>query len=486
MQYCQLHITDFVNARFANLDPIARKRLVEALKFEQPNARFSPAFKLKRWDGKVPFCTVGGGTYFNLLDRAIPVVEACGYEIEVIDERPALEVIFPTVTHDIIADRCWPTGHPFAGTPIVLRDHQVDAIQRYLDNPRSVQTISTSAGKTIITAVLSLLVEQATGGRTLVIVPSTDLVSQTAEDYQNVGLDVGVYHGAEKIWNAQHTICSWQALAAFDNATRRDEVEVSLDEFLEGVVCVICDETHTVKGKVLRDLLCGRMAHIPLRWGLTGTIPKQECDRMCLLAALGPVVGEVRAKELQDLGILSNCKVDVLQLLDGKEEYATYPLERRFLLSDQKRLQWMADFIMAIAESGNTLVLVEQIDAGKALATLTGSIFVYGDTKKGARKKEYKSVQTATGKILVASYGVASTGISIPRLFNLVLLEPGKSFVRVIQSIGRGLRVAQDKDFVNIYDITSSLKFSKRHLTERKKIYKEAEYPFSVTKVEYR
>ena len=102
------------------------------------------------------------------------------------------------------------------------------------------------------------------------------------------------------------------------------------------------------------------------------------------------------------------------------------------------------------------------------------------------RKENYDEVATATNKIIIATYGVAAVGINIPRIFNLVLLEPGKSFVRVIQSIGRGIRKAEDKDFVQIWDITSSCKFAKRHLTQRKNYYKEANYPFDLEKLTYK
>jgi superfamily II DNA or RNA helicase len=102
------------------------------------------------------------------------------------------------------------------------------------------------------------------------------------------------------------------------------------------------------------------------------------------------------------------------------------------------------------------------------------------------RKEQYDEVATATNKIIIATYGIAAVGINIPRIFNLVLIEPGKSFVRVIQSIGRGIRKAEDKDHVEIWDITSSCKFAKRHLTQRKAFYKEANYPFSSEKLVYR
>jgi superfamily II DNA or RNA helicase len=112
-------------------------------------------------------------------------------------------------------------------------------------------------------------------------------------------------------------------------------------------------------------------------------------------------------------------------------------------------------------------------------------VFVSGATKAAERKEHYDEVAEATDKVIIATYGVAAVGINIPRIFNLVLLEPGKSFVRVIQSIGRGIRKAEDKDHVQIWDITSTCKFAKRHLTKRKQFYKEANYPFTIEKAEW-
>ena len=112
--------------------------------------------------------------------------------------------------------------------------------------------------------------------------------------------------------------------------------------------------------------------------------------------------------------------------------------------------------------------------------------FVKGDVKLKDRKDAYDEINTADNQVVIATYGVAAVGINIPRIFNLVLIEPGKSFVRVIQSIGRGVRKAKDKDFVQIWDLTSTCKFAKRHLTQRKKFYKEAEYPFTIEKVDWK
>jgi superfamily II DNA or RNA helicase len=140
-----------------------------------------------------------------------------------------------------------------------------------------------------------------------------------------------------------------------------------------------------------------------------------------------------------------------------------------------------------VNETGNTLVLVDRVATGKLLANKLGdrAVFLSGATKAKDRKEEYDEFAVSDGKIAIATYGIAAVGINIPRIFNLVLLEPGKSFVRVIQSIGRGIRKAEDKDFVQIWDVTSTCKFAKRHLTKRKTFYKEAGYPFTVEKIDW-
>jgi len=139
-----------------------------------------------------------------------------------------------------------------------------------------------------------------------------------------------------------------------------------------------------------------------------------------------------------------------------------------------------------IKQSGNTLILIDRISAGELLhERIENSIFIKGDVKLKDRKSAYDEIQDADNMVIVATYGVAAVGINIPRIFNLVLIEPGKSFVRVIQSIGRGVRKAKDKDFVQIWDFTSTCKFAKRHLTERKKFYRDAQYPFTIEKIEW-
>jgi superfamily II DNA or RNA helicase len=482
MATARIIIRDEVNVKIEGLDLDTRKELVKKFKYFQQSARYQPAYRLGRWDGCVSFFGLGGTTYVSLLDRVLPLLEGWGYYIEVEDERVSEPLEFEKITEEFWGDQTWPVGHRFAGEKIRLRDDQVGVVNNFLANPQALQSVATGAGKTIMTATLSKICEKY--GRSLVIVPNKSLVEQTEEDYVNVGLDVGVYYGDRKDLGKTHTICTWQSLNILDKKSKNGEADlVTLAEFLEGVSCIIIDEVHQAKADVLKNLLTQNLRNAPIRWGLTGTVPKDELEFESIRCSLGNVVGQVTAHELQEKGVLSTCHVNVIQTQEYKE-FGSYPEELKYLVTDEDRMAWMAKLIKGIAESGNTLVLVDRIESGKFLQNeLPDSVFISGAVKTKDRKEEYNEIAVSDGKIIVATYGVAAVGINIPRIFNLALLEPGKSFVRVIQSIGRGIRKAEDKDFVQIWDLTANTKYAKRHLTERKKFYKDAKYPFTIEKV---
>jgi hypothetical protein len=337
---------------------------------------------------------------------------------------------------------------------------------------------------TIMTAALSKSIEPY--GRSIVIVPNKSLVVQTEADYINMGLNVGVYFGDRKEFGRQHTICTWQSLNNLLKNTKSGDADITIGDFIDGVVCVMVDEVHMAKADALKTLLTGVFSHVPIRWGLTGTIPKADFEQISLLVSLGPVISKLAASDLQEKGVLAQCHVNIVQLKDGVD-FKNYQSELKYLLENSDRLDKIAEVVSSIKNSGNTLILVDRVNAGHEITNrLPGSVFISGGTKLTERKEEYDEVKTSDNKIIVATYGVAAVGINIPRIFNLVLIEPGKSFVRVIQSIGRGIRKAEDKDSVEIWDITSDCKFARRHLTQRKAFYKEAKYNFSMEKLDYK
>ena len=481
----RLEIRDEVNIKFHDLDVATRRKLSDTCKYFLPYAFHMPAYKLGRWDGCVRFCDIGGRSYLNLLDKLIPVVAELGYDVVVDDKRHHWELTFDKIDQDAYDEYSWPKGHTAEGLPIILRDYQVEIINKFLETPQCLQEIATGAGKTLITAALSHQCEKY--GRTIVIVPNKDLVTQTEADYKHLGLDVGVFYGDRKEYNKTHTICTWQSLEILHKKSKaKDAIDFDINEFIEGVVCIMVDEVHKAKADVLKQLLSSVFANVPVRWGLTGTIPKDEHEAVACTSTIGPIVGQLSAKELQERGVLANLEVNILQLVDTHVGFSNYAQELKWVTTNPERIQFMSDMVNGVKDSGNTLILVDRIATGKLLIEQNPDwVFISGQMKASERKENYDEVKEAEGKVIVATYGVAAVGINIPRIFNLVLVEPGKSFVRVIQSIGRGIRKAKDKDFVNVYDITSTLKYSKKHLTERKKFYKEAQYPYKITKVEY-
>ena len=289
-----IEIQDEVNCKIKNLELTTRQKLSKRFKFQVPYAHHLPAVKLGRWDGKIAFFQMGGSTYINLLEEIIPILDDEGYDIEVDDRRRYSTVFnFNKVDKNSFSHIKWPEGHRLAGEPIILNDHQVESINNYLENPQCIQEIATGAGKTIITAALSTLAEPY--GRTIVIVPTKSLVTQTEEDYVNMGLDVGVYYGNRKEWNKTHTICTWQSLNRLAKDFQEGKSDVSLDDFIDGVNCVIVDEVHAAKADALKTMLTNVMAHIPLRWGLTGTIPKEAFEYQAIFCSIGNIVGQVKS-----------------------------------------------------------------------------------------------------------------------------------------------------------------------------------------------
>ncbi len=484
MPSCKLIIEDEVNIKLEGLAVDIRRKVANALKFEVPYARYMPQYKLGRWDGKVGFFGLGGSGYVNHLNTINDVLSKYNVEIvDIEDRRHPVDLNFTTIKEDFWGDKTWPKGHPAEGETIRLRDYQVEVINNFLTNPQALQEVATGAGKTIITATLSKLTE--TYGRSLVIVPNKSLVTQTEDDYINCGLDVGVYFGDRKELGKTHTICTWQSLNILDKRSKYGDDVLSLAEFLEGVSTVIVDEVHQAKAEVLKNLLTRNLKNAPIRWGLTGTIPKEKFEFEAIHASIGPVIGQISAKELQDKGVLSECHVNICQLIDTPV-HSNYQEELKYLVTNEQRVEYLGKLANKIKQSGNTLILVDRISAGEKLtALIPNSVFVKGDVKLKDRKEAYDEINEGTNHVVIATYGVAAVGINIPRIFNLVLIEPGKSFVRVIQSIGRGVRKAKDKDFVQIWDLTSTCKFAKRHLTQRKKFYKEAQYPFTIEKIEW-
>jgi superfamily II DNA or RNA helicase len=492
----KVRILDEVNCVILGLSPDHLSYFYDEYACRAPNYFFNPKFKLGQWDGKIRYFHKNGKTFTYLLNTIIPQLIGLGYKPSLDDNRTSV-VPSPPLIDQNFYKHIW---HPEWNDWIVFRDYQVAGVNKLITNLGGLVIAGTGAGKTLMCAALA-----DTFGRfdirSITIVPSMDLIEQTATEYEICEVDVGRYYSEVKTLGHQHIVSTWQSLQ-------------NNPKLMEEFGMVIVDECHGAKGKELQSLLNEHGPHIPLRFGFTGTLPKAETDSMAVRISLGDVQHTITARELMDQGHLAKLDIQILQLEeDFKDEYTKhveevkknlekpptyrqfkdgyfpdYTSEKRYLQSNKERLQWIADYIEVKRDmgKGNVFCLVDGIRNGQKLAALIkGAIFVHGKDKQKARKEIYDLFKDNDNLVVIATIHIASTGLNIKRIFHMMAIDVGKSFIRIIQTIGRGLRKATDKDSVEFTDVCSDLKYSRKHLTERKKFYNEAQYPHKTKKIEY-
>jgi superfamily II DNA or RNA helicase len=464
---CTIVIDDEVNARVAGLSSADLNSLYETFGIYVEGYRWMPKFQLGVWDGKVRYIDKRGQTYTKLLQEIVPYLVSWNYEIDIKDNR----LLVPLISDNNLIDENY-----FQEFGITLRPYQVNIVNKLLQEGSGFCIAGTGAGKTLVCAAMASVLSE-NGLQTIVIVPSSDLVTQTAKEFRSCGLVVGEYSGSTKNIDETIVIATWQSLQ-------------NSPHHMFGFQAVIVDEAHGTKATVIRELINEHGKHIAYRFGVTGTFPKPLVDQYALKTSIGQIIEEVPAKWLIDNGYLSTLDIEPLQLVEkpGYEDFPDYGSERSYVSKSPSRLAAIAQIILQKQlEHGNTLVLTASIQQGRELEKMIpGSIFLYGESEEELRRQNYKQYANRDDVIVIASAGIASTGISIDRIFCLILVDTGKSFIRAIQSVGRSLRKKGDKSHAHIVDIYSSLKWSKKHFNERKKYYKEAGYPMlEVQKIKY-
>ncbi len=459
---------------------------------------FNPKYELGSWDGKIRYFHKTGKTYITLLDELVPSIIQLGYEISVEDRRQALSVE-PEMIDEFFFQHII---DPKTNKTWSVRDYQVELVNTLLTKGSGIAIAGTGAGKTSICAALALSYERAADIRSIIIVPDTTLTDQTKESYEYFGLDVGEFSGSMKDLDHQHVVATWQTLK-------------NLPQVITEFQMIIVDECHGLRGKILSELLNEYGKNIAHRFGVTGTLPEGESDSTAVRIAVGQVHYEIPAHVLIASGHLSTININILQLevnfrpqyeqflIDAKDDvelskityakfkgsyFPDFTSEKSFLHSQESRLNWIAQDLINKASfgQGNVMCLVNGVAFGKKLADkIPGAVFLHGKDPKEVRKEIYASFADNDDLVVIATVNIAGTGLDITRIFNLVLVDIGKSFIRVIQAIGRGLRKGYDKNHIEVTDICSDLKYSRRHLLKRIKHYSDAKYPAVKKKVVY-
>lgn len=453
-------VRDEVWMTVGGLEPADMTFLWNKYGIEKEGSFFMPARKLGRWDGKIRFFDKTGKVYLRFINEIAAFLEKWNYEIDLHDERRPMNLVQGRLTPE------WFEGK--SKVPIHVRPYQVEAVNVALEAGSGMVIAATGAGKTIMVAGMCSVLG-AEGIRSIVIVPSSDLVIQTSNTFTLAGVQHGIYSGSTKNLDAPHVIATWQALQ-------------NNPQIMEGFQCAIVDEAHGASAQTIGDLMTGHGKHIAYRFGFTGTMPKPLTDQYTLRGSLGEVLYEISAADLIRMGYLANLEIQPIEIQEKvDEEFPDYASEKSYTSKQADRLDFLADLIIdRAARYGNTLILVNTIKQGQQLQKLIkDSVFLHGTTENEVRAEWYSTFENRDDLIVIATVGIAAVGISIDRIFHLMLIDAGKSFIKCIQSIGRGLRKGHDKDFVNVTDVYSGLKYGKKHARERAKHYREAKYPLA-------
>jgi len=467
--------------------------LSEYFSFYVPGYKYMPAYKNRVWDGKIRL--------FNVQSMELP----CGL-FPFLKEfaRPRnyqLEVI-----HDNYYGRCDSTVAIDANEinqfveslnlPHKIRDYQFEAVCEGLHRKRAILISPTGSGKSLIIYVIAkyFLEKIRRNERTklLVIVPTTSLVEQMSNDFAEYGYDSEVhkiYSGKDKKTDKDIVVSTWQSI-----------YKLPADWF-EQFGCVIGDECHGFKSKSLTTIM-NKCREAEYRFGTTGTLDGTQTHELVLQGLFGKIYNVTTTKKLQDEDTLAKLKINILLLKYneelrkgwGKQDYQT---ELDFIVRHDGRNNLISN--LALDVSGNTLVLFQFVDKhGKPLYDLIRGkahekrkiFFVSGDTDTSDREAIRKIVETQSNAIIVASLGTFSTGINIRNLHNIIFASPSKSQIRVLQSIGRGLRKSDDGAMATLYDIADDLHWRGRknytleHSAERIKMYVKEQFPYKIYEVE--
>jgi superfamily II DNA or RNA helicase len=326
------------------------------------------------------------------------------------------------------------------------------------------------------------------GQKILLVVPTTSLVEQMYKDFEDYGWDAGsychrIYSGREKTNSAPVTITTWQSIYNLERG------------FFEDFDVVIGDEAHLFKSKSLINIMT-KLHHAKYRFGFTGTLDGTQTHKWVLEGLFGPSYKVTRTAELMEKGHVSKLDIRCLVLKHTPQIFETYEDEVQFIITHDKRNNFIKNLVLDL--KGNTLILFSRVEThGKPLFELIDNykqsgrkvFFVHGgvDTEERERVREITEVQE--NAIIIASYGVFSTGINIKNLHNVVFASPSKSRVRNLQSIGRVLRKGKNKTKAMLYDIAddcthkSRKNYTLNHLIERIKIYNEEKFNYEIITV---
>ena len=461
-------------------DPGTAFELNDCFTFEVPGAKFMPAVRNKVWDGKVRLfnamtCTI----YAGLNPRIREFCEKRGYQYEEADDFAAVEFSLAEAKQEISTYNV-PDKYE-------VRDYQLAAFAHAVRNNRALMLSPTASGKSFI---IYLLVRYY-AKRTLVIVPTTSLVSQLASDFADYGFSSDkfvhrIFSGQDKQTDKPIVISTWQSIYKLPK------------EYFQQFDVVVGDEAHLFKAKSLGSIMA-KLSTCKYRFGFTGTLDGTQTHQLVLEGLFGAVKQVTTTAKLIEQKHLAGFKIKVIVLkyCDATRQAlktADYQGEMDFLVRNDARNKFIKNLTLSL--KGNTLLLFQYVEKhGKILydtlkqESSNPVFFVHGGVDGEEREEIRRIVETEESAVIVASYGTFSTGVNIRNLHNIIFASPSKSKIRNLQSIGRGLRKSETKSDAVLYDIGDDLTWKTRknftllHMAERIKIYNEESFEYKIYQI---
>ena len=477
---------------YVDVDAGLAAEISDYFSFFVPGYKFMPAYKNKVWDGKIKLFNrmtgeLSAGLYVYLIkfaaERSYTLdTEESDYGLPVPDQLPLQSL------PDLLAD---------AKLPFQPRDYQYDAIETALKRSRAILLSPTGSGKSFIIYLIAKYwlqsIADGNASKVLVIVPTTSLVEQMHQDFVDYGQDSRdmhkIYSGKDKDTDRAIVISTWQSIYKLPK------------KWFEQFGMVLGDECHGFKSKSLSSIM-NKATEAKYRYGFTGTLDGTQTHKLVLEGLFGPVYQVTTTKALQDNETLAalDIKVLLLNYSDNiRKEFGkqTYQDEINFIIGNESRNNFIRN--LAVSTTGNTLVLYQRVDAhGKPLYDLINNkveqgrkvFFVSGDTATSDREAIRRIVEKQSNAIIVASLGTFSTGINIRNLHNIIFASPSKSQIKVLQSIGRGLRQSDNGVTTKLFDVADDLHWGRRnnftlmHSAERVKMYDKEQFNYEIVKVD--
>lgn len=469
--------------------------------FEVPGARYHPKVKMRIWDGKIsmlnlPSCTM----YIGLLERLRQFCASRDYQLVVdplLEEKnqlSALDVYQFVKGLDLHA----------GGKKISPHDYQLAAVYHAITNKRITLLSPTSSGKSLmIYSIIRWILCQSgnTKKSVLLIVPNVGLVRQMYSDFKDYSaansFDVDemvqtIAEGSTKVVNAPVVISTWQSIYKEDA------------KWFNNFDAIMVDEVHQAQANSIRGIM-EKAVNVSYRIGLTGTLSEAKTHELVINGLFGKIHRVITTSELIDMGAISDIKIKciLLKYQDKAEcklvKGADYHGEIDYICGHEKRNKLLTK--IAVNSKGNTLVLFNFVEKhGKVIydsiiealgENSTRKVFFIHGGVEGAERDEMRAiVEKEEDAIIVASYGTLSTGTNIRRLHNIIAASPTKSMIRLLQSIGRGLRKADDKEDFQWIDVvddfsggTKKINYAYAHFIKRLQIYTEQQFTYELIPV---